>query len=375
VIVSGLIAVAQAEAIRPERVLILVVLAAIGAALPLSAAIRVLRHPRDAQPLDIDSNYSKEDRFFATSFDSRVSAALGPAPRQPGPYAVVFRDPEVIDTVTGSLTIEKGHEPESIVDVHDDLIMLEGSQLAKEAIVGRDAVIGQGSSIRALKSGRNIDLHTRARVGRWIDAGGTIHSFPFSDLGIRATALTSIVLASDVVFRLLAAPVISVGEPNAEALPPLPETTPIERHVGDHHHRIRADGALLVQEPFEIPAGTVCRGDLIVRGDVKIGDGAVIEGSIHSDRDVVVGARARVTGSVIAERHVVMEERAIVEQHVVAHGRATLRSGARVGNMGTTMTLLADEHVELAWHATIYGRIVTYGEGTSTSPADKASRA
>lgn len=363
----GLIAVAEAVAIRPERVLLLVVLAAIGAALPLSSAIRELRHPRDAEPLNIDSNYSQEDRFFATSFEKRVSDAVGAAPRQPGPYAVVFRDPEVIDTVGGSLRIEPGLVPESIIDVHEDLIVSSGVRLSKEAIAGGHAILEDGSGVRALKSGGNIDVGRGASIDRWIDAAGTIHAFAFSDLGARATALTSIVLDENVSFRFLAAPVISAAGPADDLLPALPETTPVADHVGNHRHRIRADGAVIVEEAFALPARAICRGDLVVRGDVNIGEGAIVAGSIHGGRDVCIGRASRVTGSVVAERHVSLEPRAVVEQHVVARGGATIGAAARVGRPGSTTTLLGDESVELAPQATIYGRIITYGLGRSTA--------
>ena len=363
----GLIAVAEAIAIRPERVLLLLALAAIGAALPLSSAIRELRHPRDAEPLNIDSNYSQEDRFFAVSFEKRVSDAIGPAPREPGPYAVVFRDPEVIDTIAGNLRIEQGRVPESIVDVHDDLIVSPGVRLSKEAIVGGNAILEEGSGVRALKSGGNIDVGRGASVDRWIDAASTIHALALSDLGTRATALISIMLDENASFRFLAAPVISASQPSDDALPPLPDTTPLVDHVGSHRHRVRADGALIVEEPFALPAKAMCHGDLIVRGDVKIGEEAVVAGSIHSDRDVFIGRGSRVTGSIVAERHVSIEPSGVVEQHVVARGRATLGCGARVGRPGSTTTLLADESVELAPNATVYGRIITYGVGRSTA--------
>lgn len=374
-ILFGLIAVAEAVAVRPERVLFLLAVAAIGAALPLSSAIRELRHPRDASPLDIDSNYRQEDRFFATSFESRVSTAVGPSPREPGPYAVVFRDAEVIDTVAGSLTIEKGYEPESIVDVHEDLTVGSGVRLAKEAIVGRNAVLESGSSVRALKSEGDIDVRSAARVERWIDAAGTIRAAPLSDLGIRATSLTAIILDDDVTFRFLAAPVISVGDGHDGSLHALPEMEPTAKHAGNYQHRIRADGAVIVEQAFTLAAGTACRGDLVVRGDVTIGDRVVFAGSIHSDRDVIIGANARVTGSIVAERNAIIHPHAVVEEHLVAHGRATLGAGACIGTSGRTMTLLADGGVELGSGATVFGRIVTYGVGRSVSPRDTAQRA
>ena len=53
-----------------------------GAILPISAAIREARKPRDADPLDIDSRYRKDDRYFAKSFESLLTKAIGPAPRR-----------------------------------------------------------------------------------------------------------------------------------------------------------------------------------------------------------------------------------------------------------------------------------------------------
>lgn len=366
-ILLGLIALADAAAIRPERVVLIAVIAAIGAVLPLSAALRELRHPRDAAPLTIDSNYIKDDRYFATSFESRVAAAVGPAPREPGPSAVRFHDPEVIDTIAGNLTIERDQVPASIADVHGDLLVRSGTHLIKEALAGGNVTIEQDSTLRAIKSQADIRLGANVRVERWIDAGRTIFASAHTDLGVRATAQQSIVLEPGAVFRFLSAPMISVGTPALAPSRPAMDAKPVIDLVAQRRHRVRADGALIVDEPFVVPAGVVSRGDVIARGDVTIGEGAILIGSIHSDRDVRLEAGATVGGSIVAERNVIIERSAAVDGHVVAHGRASLASGARIGTPGCVTTLLADEGVEIARESAVYGRIITYGAGRTVA--------
>lgn len=358
-----LIAVAHAVAVRPERFLLLLIIGLIGAALPLSSAWRELRHPRDAEPLTIDANYRKEDRFFATSFETRVSRSVGPAPREPGPYAVVFRDPEVIDTVAGSLTIERGSEPESIVDIHEDLNLAKGARLRKEALVGRDAHLGASSSVRAVKSARDIYVERDVVVERWIDAGRTIRAEPGSDLGVRATALGSIVMKGRVTFRFLAAPSIFTGNDVPQLAVHVPEDTKSIAEVIGPHARIRADGAVLIDGDFTLPPGVIARGNVIARGSVTIGEGATLVGSIHSDRDIAIENEARVTGSIVAERNLSIGAGAAVDEHVMGYGTGSIRHGARIGLPGKTTTLLAGQSLEIARETVVYGRVITYGEG------------
>ena len=366
-ILLGLIANIDVSAIRPERVLLIVVLAAIGAALPLASAWKELRHPRDAAPLPIDSNYIKDDRFFATSFESRVVDAVGPFPRKPGRSAVVFRDPEVIDTIGGDLTIEREEPPASIIDVHGELVVRANTHLMKEALTGGTAVIEHGSTLRAIKSEADIRLGTEVRVERWIDAGRTIFASANADLGVRATARRSIVLEPGVVFRFLSAPVVSVGTPASIRSRQAVDPKPVNDLVGGARHRVRADGALIVDGPFALPAGVVSKGDVIARGDVTIGEKATLIGSIHSDRDIHLEAAARVTGSVVAGRNVFMGRSASAVGHVVANGHASLANGARVGKRGSVTTLLADEGIEIGAKAAVYGRIITYGTGRAVA--------
>lgn len=360
-------ALADASAVRPERILLIVVIAAIGAVLPLSAAISELRHPRDAAPLSIDSNYIRDDRFFASSFESRVEAAVGAAPRQPGTSAVRFHDPEVIETVAGNLTIERDRVPASITDVHGDLLVRSGTLLVKEALTGGSATIEKDSSLRAIKSRTDIILGTNVRVERWVDAGRTIFASSHADLGVRATAQQSIVLEPGVVFRFVSAPMISVGTPADTSTGAVEAPGAVADLAGNRRHRIRADGTLIVDEAFLIPPGSSSKGDFIARGDVVIGDGATVIGSIHFDRDVKVGAGAKVTGAIVAERNVTIDRGGVVDGHVVAHGRASLANGARVGKPGCVTTLLADEGVEMAGGSAVYGRIITYAVGRSVA--------
>lgn len=356
-------ALADASAVRPERILVIVVIAAVGAVLPLSAAISELRRPRDASPLSIDNNYIRDDRFFASSFESRVEAAVGAAPRKPGTSAVKFIDPEVIETVGGDLTIERDRVPVSITDVHGNLLVRSGTLLIKEALTGGSATVENDSSLRAIKSRMDITLGVNVRVERWVDAGRTIFAAAQADLGVRATAQHSIVLEPGALFRFVSAPVISVGPPANAPMTAVEVRGAVIELAGNLRHRLRADGALIVDEAFLVPPGSATRGDFIARGDVTIGDGATVVGSIHCDRDVKIGAGAGVTGSVVAERNVTLDRSSVVEGHVVAHGRASLANGARIGQPGRVTTLLADEGVEMAAGSAVYGRIITYALG------------
>lgn len=362
---SGLIAAAEgAAAIRPERALLILVVAVAGAILPLTLAFRELRHPRDDAPLDIDGNYRKEDRFFATSFESRVEAALGKPPRPAGAHTVHFRDPEVIETISGNSEVKPNHDPTSILDVQGDLAVRGGAHLAKEALVGNNAVIESRASLRALKSGGDIRLGKGVHVERWVDAGGTLYAGSTSGLGARATSLTAIALEDGVTFRFLSAPLIRVGSLERSAVPAIRgETVAVAAHAGRRRHRMRADGALIVDEDFVVPAGTVSRGDVIGHGDVTIEHDALLIGSVHSDGTVIVHTNGRVSGSVIAERDITLEADAAIDEHAVAHRRAVLGRNARVGSPGRVTTLLADTSVELCEGATVYGRIVTFGAG------------
>jgi len=358
------------------RIIALGIIAAAGAVLPISAAIREAWKPRDPKPLDIDNRYRKDDRYFATSFDALIERAVGPAPRPPGIHRVRLHDEESVKTIEGSLDLRPVDGPRSILDIHGDLRVESGATIAKEVLVGGSAKIGEAVRLRALKASGSIDLGPHVDIERWIDTGARLAAGDGCRLGARATAADEIILGADIQFNLLSAPCIVVGAEELQSCERLPAPSRPVAEFGDPKRcRPRADGALLTDGDFIIPDGANAAGDVIARGDIRIGRQATIRGSLHSDADVRIGEGAVITGSVYAERMLHLGENAVISEHALTAGSAIIDSGARVGSPGRITTLLADGFVELNAGVVLYGRIVSAHGGVTRAAQNTSVKA
>jgi predicted acyltransferase (DUF342 family) len=351
------------------RIAAIAIFALAGAVLPLSAAIREARKPRDREPLDVDRRYRKDDRFFAKAFDDLLTGALGPPPRPAGVHAAHLHQDESVEVVAGSITLLRDDVQKRIYDIGGDLQIQGGSTVPKEILVGGSAEIGDGVRLRALKAHGRITLGRSVDVERWIDADWRLTAARESHLGVRATSLEEIVLGPTVKFGLLSAPRIVVEDGDRRYVASSrPATTPTQSVIDFAERgrfRLRADGALLVDDDFVMPEGSVATGDVIARGDVHIGKGSLLRGSIHSDARVTIGDGADIEGSVYGERELRVGIGAVISDHAITAGPATVSASARIGTPGRVTTLLADGSIELGPGATVCGRVVA-GQGGIT---------
>jgi cytoskeletal protein CcmA (bactofilin family) len=351
------------------RVIALVIFGIVGVVLPLSAAIREARKPKDSAPLDIDSRYRKDDRYFANSFDDLLTKAIGPSPRPWGIRSVRLRENESVQTTAGSFMLHCSDVQDRIYDIGGDLDVEDGSRLPKEVLVAGSARIGNNVQLRALKAGGDVTLGTGVEIERWIDAGGRLTAGDRSRLGARATSLEEIVLGSDVSFRLLSAPrIVTAAVDSAPAVADgAREPQPVVEFAEPGRFHVRGDGAILVKGDFLLPAAMSASGDVVARGSIRIGCSARLRGSLHSDGDMIIGEGALIEGSVYSEGDLCVEHAATIVEHAVTAGSAMLRSHAHIGVPGRITTLLADGPVELEPGAMVCGRIVAAHQSVTRS--------
>jgi len=281
-----------------------------------------------------------------------------------------------VKTIEGSLDFRRVDALPHILDIHGDLRVESGATIAKEALVGGSAKVGEGVRLRALKAAGSIDLGPRVTIERWIDTGARLSVSDGCQLGARATAGKEIILGADVQFHLLSAPCIVVGSAESQSYErhSVP-SRPVAEFGNPSRCRPRADGALLTVSDFIIPDGASAAGDVIARGDIRIGRQATIRGSLHSETDVLIGEGAVITGSVYAERTLHLGENAVISEHALTAGSAIIESGARVGSPGRITTLLADQFVELNAGAVLYGRIVSAHGGVTRAAQNTSVKA
>jgi carbonic anhydrase/acetyltransferase-like protein (isoleucine patch superfamily) len=274
---------------------------------------------------------------------------------------------ETVQSISGSVTLQQSGK--TILDIERDLHISRGLTLPKEVRVGGNVQIDEDVTLRALKADGDVFLATRVTVERWIDAGGRLVISEQTSAGERATAVTEIIVDPGVHFRVLAAPLIRVGQrQRVEVLPKSAAEGRAAAEFADaRRSRIRADGTLIVEGDFTLPDKAVVIGDVVARGGIYIGRGALIIGSLHSDTEIVLEEESVVSGSVFAEDSLIIGSRAAVTEHALTRGKGRTHEDVRIGTVGRVTTLMARRGLEITAGTLVYGRIVASDGGITVA--------
>lgn len=285
-------------------------------ALPLLPALRELRHPTDAKPLDV---------FQGNAADAQepVLKAKRLLAEKPGIL------PSELLAATGTMVLPEsfGRLPRHTLGATS--VLTAGSLALRE--VSQDLI--------AL-SARDMTLLSGARVEQALHCEG------------RAT------LQNDVVLRMLQAADIVVGseaqEPREVAQPaPLAQRGAVQ---GATWHELQ--GWWHSSAGASIAPNAVIEGDVIVAQDLLVGEGAVVTGSIKAGGCVTLDGKAQVLGNCVA-RDVHIGQQACVVGSVVADESVLARAGAQVGLVDKKASVVA-KTISLYRGTRIFGGITAH---------------
>jgi len=337
--------------------------------LPFVPGLLEVALPRDRYPLPIDLAYSKDPRYMGRHARELLAGALavGPdgeplaAPREAGLHEVTMSRRETIEIRDG-LDLPAEEHLDMLTCVRGDAVLGEGARCDEDLHVDGVTRLGRDAFVRSLASGGAVEVGPGARIVRWLDADGDIDAARGADLGANAATDAVLRMADGVTFRRLwGVPILTEGHDGAPPKPQTPSTAVRHDPAGETEidgHVTRHDGDLLLDVVSNDPVRP-----LVVRGDCEIADGVVFRDSVKVYGGLILGKGSVILGDVFAEDDVVLGEDAVVEGNVFTQSSVAVHKGARVGTPGRRTSLVARKNVTIGAAASIYGYVLTDGEG------------
>lgn len=319
--------------------------------LPFVPGIIELRQKKDAAPLYINMEWTRNPRYFGVSFKTKLRRALENIGDVPGRYDLKISQRETLDIV------EDGKTPPGVVQrnifvVKNALYSGPGVTFEKEVYVRDAAHIGERNHLHALAADADVHIQKGTHFLRWLDAEGSIRIEEGCDLGLCATSGKDILLGPGCVFTRLYAPTVMThgllrfDEQGDDALLPLPPESMLERGL------------------CEVPAESRTFSHIIASKSLLVHDRAVIQGHVKSHEGIVTGEAVTIVGNVFAEEDVVLGPRTRVLGSVFSQGHIIAREGVTIGAKGKIKSLIGKKGVTLESGVKIYGYVTTEEKGT-----------
>jgi len=281
--------------------------------LPFLPGLIELIKPKDAFPLFINLDYSKNPRYFALSFKKKLFNTL-----KIEDVLKSIEESENIELIkeeiklSKSITVLANSFVERVLFVSGNLTTEENVFLAKEVYVTNNAYIGENNKIRALACEGSVYLKKNTTILRWLDAEKDIFVDENCDLGVSTTSNSQILLQKGDKFKRLFSKVILTKS-----------TKPYEELPKEGHIK----GSIKNYDSFS------------VKGNIEI------EGSIFGEKDITVGENVKILGNVFSQ------------------GKIKIKDNATIGEAGSVKSVIAKKGITIGENVKVYGYVMTEGEG------------
>lgn len=338
--------------------------------LPFWGGIRELIQKKDAAPLHIDMNYTKNPRYFAVSFRKILTAALPQHEPAAGLFSCTLSKPETVEIVETAL-INQGQTQAHVLFAKTSLVSGKQATFLKEIYVKERAIIGEGNQLRSLACDGDIRVLQGTSFTRWLDATGNIKVAPLCNLGLSATCTQQLSLAQHCRFKRLygnpvttAIPKKAVETPESSSLPfqEAAFTLPAKPATANQT-RLQRDERLTFGSDAAVAGNQSHLGNIIALKTLFLGDGAIIHGDVKTHGSLKTGTQITITGNVFAEGDIHLGPEARIYGTVFSQGRVVCERGTIVGSSAGIKSIVAKKGIEFGAGIKVYGYVMTEGEG------------
>jgi predicted acyltransferase (DUF342 family) len=340
----------------PSALYVLAAVALVAAVVPFIPGWIELRRGKDRKALHINMDYKKSPFFFGdrlaellrnglqgtVDFERSDESALV----EPQEYTVMLSHPEKVSVVTASTwAYEADARVSTVVYAAGSLLLGERSHFSKEILVEGDAMVGEGSRLRAVLCSGQLKLGAGASVTRWIDVrGGTLFAAAGCRLGRNAASSAMLYMERGCRFsNLYGAPVRTCSAP-VEARP-----------VAEGN--IRETALVGTLQLLSIPMGAELRTNIVAAQNLKICAGATIHGDIKGHREVELEDNVTVYGTIVGDRKISLGRGCRIVGNVFAQGDIRIGNGTSVGEEGHVKSVVSRSAIYLEPNVTVYGYV------------------
>ncbi|GAB4406516.1 MAG: hypothetical protein OHK0032_01520 [Thermodesulfovibrionales bacterium] len=317
---------------------------------PFVPVIIELLRPKDASPLFINMDYSKDPRYFGRSFKKILKNAI-PADASSGIREVMLSRNEKVE-IAHSMRIPVGDEVNHILYIIGDLVSEDKARFNKEVYVKGDAAIGSKNTMRAIACEGQLYLSSNVSIVRWADAEGKVEVYDGCNLGISISSGDELRLSKGCRFKRL------YGMP----------VTTYSANDNDHGHCPNKEGIsdntwIVDKDRLIIPPLTKVEKDIIVKKDLKIRSGSLILGNIKTYRELIIEEDVKISGNLFSDGDIEIGEGTTISGDIFSQGVITIKKKVGIGSAGKIKSVIGKKGIILGQDVVIYGYAMTEGSG------------
>lgn len=332
--------------------------------LPFIPGIIELLKPRDAAPLFINKNYTKDPRYFGKSFRYIIENALSTGDLSSGVRKVKLSKNEDVE-IAPYKKIYAGKEGDNVFYITGDFVSTEKARFNKEIYVKGDAVIGSENTLRALACTGKVLISEKSNIIRWVDGEKGVDIGIKCNLGISISSGGILRISKHCSFkRLYGLPIITTSNINS---PIRVEETDNNDESFESRKKIEeiSDISWVIDEKQAvIPPFARIEGDFIVRKGLTMKENCVLNGSIKTYGDLIIGKDVKVSGNLFSEGNIEIGEGTLVMGNIFSQGTVHIRERVKIGSAEKFKSVIGKKGIVLEQNVIIYGYIMTEGTGT-----------
>lgn len=322
---------------------------------PFLPAILEIIRKKDADPLFISSNYSKDPRYFGKSYKQILKRAIAGLPAAPQISEVMLSKKESIQ-ITQSISIPDSEKLANLLFVQGNLASGAGVHFQKEVYVAGDSDNGPYNIFRTLAAEGNVILGEATMFERWLDAEGDLEAGANCHLGVSAACGGRLRLGKGCSFRRLYGMPVATGKIRTPPDIDDPDEQP-SGPSGPASSFIRKTAGWIEPE-------SILYGDIIFLNDVRIGRHCVAHGSIKCYGDIRLEEHVTIHGNIFADGSIIIGRSAVIGGHIFSQNETIVSEDSVISRPDVIKSVLGKKSVRLSPNVTIYGYISTEGEGT-----------
>jgi predicted acyltransferase (DUF342 family) len=311
-----------------------------------------LFRPKDEKPLALNMNFSKDYKYFGKSFQKILENGLGTKYiTEPGEYTLMLSKPEKVRVIErGRVSDQKTID--EILYVLADFTSGSDAEFRKEIYVRGSCKIGDRNTLRALYCEEDLVIGEGTTVIRWVDGDRDIEIKEGCRLGVSVASTKRLAVARHCSFsRMFGLPILTYRAKLPEIL-----TEIRVKNISD-------TAMVITKEEIILPPRTNISNDIVTHQRIVFRGKSFAKANIKSYRDIIIEEGSRVEGNLFSERNVVIKAGCTITGNIFSQGKVKIGNAVQVGQEGQIKSVIAKKGVSVEGNVTIYGYIMTEGEG------------
>jgi predicted acyltransferase (DUF342 family) len=311
-----------------------------------------LFRPKDEKPLALNMNFSKDYKYFGKSFQKILENGLGTKHiTEPGEYTLMLSKPEKVRVVERGRVSDQ-ETIDEILYVLADFTSGSDAEFRKEIYVRGSCKIGDRNTLRALYCEGDLVIGEGTAVIRWVDGDRDIEIKEGCRLGVSVASTKRLAVARHCSFsRMFGLPILTYKA----KLPEMPPEIQV-KNISD-------TTMVITKGEIIFPPRTNISNDIVTHQRIVFRGKSFAKANIKSYRDIIIEEGSRVEGNLFSERNVVIEAGCTITGNIFSQGQVKIGNAVQVGQEGQIKSVIAKKGLFLEGNVTIYGYIMTEGEG------------